>query len=323
MAPEVALEEHIPQRMHCMEVFGGSQLAARAVQFGGLDTWLFSKPFGEGRDGGDVYYASSCINGRISRFLLADVVGHGQAAAETANGLKYLMRRFVNWLDQSEFVRLLNRQFSELVPDGIFATAIVATFFAPTRRLCLCNAGHPPPLLYRAASREWSLLRADRDLTRRNMPLGIFDLSEYQDFDIELDPGDCLLVYTDGLMEACGSDHQILGEDGLLEIVSGLQAIGPKGVAESLVCEVSRRYPAALSCDDVTVMVLQANSRGLQFSFAEKWLVARGYFWALFRALRDGTEKPLFPYPDAHVANLGGAIIPVLSKFWRARYRSR
>jgi len=319
MTPVGALEERTPQRMHCMEVFGGSQLAARAVQFGGLDTWLFSKPFGEGRDGGDVYYASSCINGRISRFLLADVVGHGQAAVETADGLKFLMRRFVNWLDQGEFVRLLNRQFGEMAPDGVFATAIVATFFTPTRRLCLCNAGHPPPLLYRAGCREWSLLRADRDLTRRNMPLGILDLSDYQDFDIELEPGDCLLVYTDGLMEACGSDRQILGEEGLLEIAAGLQATAPKGLAESLLCEVGKRYPSALSCDDITVMVLQANGRGLEFSLTEKWVVAKGYFAALLRALRDGTERPLFPYPDSHVANLGGAIIPALSRFWRAR----
>jgi phosphoserine phosphatase RsbU/P len=319
MTPVVALDEGTPQRMHCMEVFGGSQLAARAVQFGGLDTWLFSKPFGEGRDGGDVYYASSCINGRISRFLLADVVGHGQVASETAEGLKFLMRRFVNWLDQCEFVRLLNRQFAELVPDGIFATAIVATFFAPTRRLCLCNAGHPPPLLYRAASREWSLLRADRDLTRRNLPLGILDLSDYQDFDIELWPGDCVLVYTDGLIEACGSDDQILGEAGLLEIASGLQATAPKGLAESLLWEIGKRYPTALSCDDVTVMVLQANGRDLEFSLAQKWAVAKRYFSALLRAHRDGTEKPLFPYPDSHVANIGGAIIPALSRFWRAR----
>jgi serine phosphatase RsbU (regulator of sigma subunit) len=302
-----------------MEVFGGSQLAERAVQFGGLKTWLFSKPIGEGREGGDVYYASSCINGRISRFLLADVVGHGQAAAATAEGLKFLMRRFVNWLDQGEFVRLLNRQFSEVAPDGIFATAVVATFFAPTRRLCLCNAGHPPPLLYRAARGEWSLLRADRDLTRRNLPLGILDLSDYQDFDIELQPGDCLLVYTDGLMEACGADREILGEAGLLEIATGLQAGAPKALAEALLSEVVKRYPSALSCDDVTVLVLQANDRDLRFSLPEKWVVAKGYFSALARALRDGTQKPFFPYPDSHVANLGGAIIPALSRLWRAR----
>ena len=77
------------ERMHCMEVFGGSQLTERAVKFGGLDTWLFSKPHGEARDGGDVYYASSCINGRISRFLVADIAGHGEAAAATALESRY------------------------------------------------------------------------------------------------------------------------------------------------------------------------------------------------------------------------------------------
>ena len=306
-------------RMPCMEVFGGSELTARGVQFGGLDPWLFSKPYGEARDGGDVYYASSCINGRISRFLLADIAGHGAAVAGTAGNLKTLMRRFVNWLDQVEFVRRLNRQFAELAPEGIFATAIVATFFAPTRRLCLCNAGHPSPLLYRATSREWSLLGAGNDLAPRNIPFGILDLLDYQHFDVELNPGDCLLIYTDALTEACGVDRQILGENGLLEIAKILPAAAPRELAESLLYEVGKRYPAALSCDDVTVMVLQANGRELEFSLLEKWRVARRYFSTLAAAVRNGTEKPPFPYPDSTLANIGGAIIPALSKRWRAR----
>ena len=307
------------EHMRCMEVYGGSQLTERAVTFGGLNSWLFSRPYGEAREGGDVYYASSCINGRISRFLLADIAGHGEAAAETAEGLKALMRRYVNWLDHGEFVRRLNRRFAEVAPEGIFATAIVATFFAPTRRLCLCNAGHPPPLLFRAASREWSLLGADKSLTPRNIPLGILELQDYRHFDVELETGDCLIVYTDALMEACGQDRQILGEDGLLEIARGLKASAPKEMAESLLQAIAGRYPAALACDDVTVMVLQANGGGLHFSLTEKWGAAKTYFWALFRALRTGAEKPLFPRPDRHLANLGGAIIPVLSKLWRAR----
>jgi hypothetical protein len=66
-------------------------------------------------------------------------------------------------------------------------------------------------------------------------------------------------------------------------------------------------------------MVLQANGRNLQFSLTEKWGVAKGYFSALARALHGGTKKPFFPYPDSHLANLGGAIIPALSRLWRAR----
>jgi hypothetical protein len=53
------------------------------------------------------------------------------------------MRRFVNRWDQKEFVRLLNEQFSALSTKGTYASAIVSTFFAPSRRLILCNAGHP------------------------------------------------------------------------------------------------------------------------------------------------------------------------------------
>src|ERR1700758_5293257 len=115
------------QQMSCMEVWGGSQLTTRRVEMGGLDAWVYSKPFGEAQRGGDVYYASSCATGRITRLLLADVAGHGAQAAAPAADLRTLMRRFVNRLDQAEFVRLLNQQFTEMSKVVTFATAVVAT----------------------------------------------------------------------------------------------------------------------------------------------------------------------------------------------------
>jgi sigma-B regulation protein RsbU (phosphoserine phosphatase) len=124
------------------------------MEFGGLDCWVYSKPHGKAPCGGDVYYASSCATGRIIRLLLADVAGHGYAVSRVADDLRALMRRFVNRLDQAEFVALLNDQFASSSPGDVFATAIVATFFAPSRRLCLCNAGHPRPLLYSASTRQ-------------------------------------------------------------------------------------------------------------------------------------------------------------------------
>src|SRR6266478_7678088 len=149
--------------MRCMEVWGGSQLTARGVEFGGLDVWVYSRPYGQAQSGGDVYYASSCATGRISRLLLADVSGHGTSVAATAADLRTLMRRFVNRLDQAEFVRLLNQQFIALSQSATFATAVVTTFFAPSRRLTVCNAGHPKPFLYRAAQQQWSFLGQDDD----------------------------------------------------------------------------------------------------------------------------------------------------------------
>src|ERR1700690_2032389 len=188
--------------MQCMEVWGGGQLTSAGVEMGGLDVWVYSKPFGQAQRGGDVYYASSCATGRITRLLLADVSGHGNAVASTAANLRTLMRRFVNRLDQAEFVRLLNQQFVALSREGAFATAIVTTFFAPSRRLMICNAGHPRPLLYRAADGSWSLLAAKKSAIARapqNLPLGMIDITEYEHFDVELDAGDCLVTYTDAL----------------------------------------------------------------------------------------------------------------------------
>ena len=137
------------QFMQCMEVWGGNELADQGVVMAGLDAWVYCKPYQGEVGGGDVYYVSACATGRITRLLIADVSGHGSAVSETAAQLRALMRQYVNYLDQTQFVRSLNEKFTALTADACFATAVVTTFFAPTNRLILCNAGHPPPLLYR------------------------------------------------------------------------------------------------------------------------------------------------------------------------------
>jgi sigma-B regulation protein RsbU (phosphoserine phosphatase) len=303
------------QHMQCMEVWGGSQLTSRCVEFGGLDAWVYSKPYGKAHAGGDIYYASSCATGRISRLLLADVAGHGQTVAATAADLRTLMRRFVNRLDQTEFVRLLNQQFAVLPRTGAFATAIVTTFFEPSRRLTICNAGHPRPMLFRAAQRQWDFLGVQgpgSQTAPSNIPIGLFDAAEYEQFDVELEPGDCLLSYTDALIESRDSDGEMLGEDGLLRITRVLGDVSPDKMIETLLAEIEARYPENLSEDDVTVLVVRANGRQLRFSLREK-LNAFGRFT---RALLRGERAP---FPDANLANIGGALIPALGRRWRAR----
>jgi sigma-B regulation protein RsbU (phosphoserine phosphatase) len=306
-----------PQQMHCMEVWGGSQLTSQGVELGGLEAWVYSKPFGKAHAGGDVYYASSCATGRISRLLLADVAGHGNTVAATAADLRLLMRRFVNRLDQTEFVSLLNQQFSALPRTGAFATAIVTTFFEPSRRLTLCNAGHPRPMLYRSATREWDFLghaTSVRKAALSNLPLGLFDAVEYEQIDVELEPGDCVVVYTDALIESRDANGEMLGEDGLLRITRLLGDVPPDKLIDKLLAEIEARYPENLSEDDVTVLVVQANGRKLKVSLADK-LRAFGRFLGILVSAERA------PFPDAKLANLGGAIIPALGRLWRAPKR--
>ena len=308
------------QQMSCMEVWGGSQLADRATEFSGLNAWMYSKPCGESPRGGDVVYASSCATGRITRLMLADVAGHGQAVAATAADLRLLMRRFVNRLDQTELVRLLNRQFVGLSARAAFATAVVATFFAPTRRLTLCNAGHPRPLIYRAASREWAFLSNDEAPQApgpRNLPLGIMDIAEYDQVDIELDEGDCVLAYTDALIESQDADGEMLGEAGLCRIVRLLGDVDPARLIPTLVAEIADRYPENLSTDDLTVLVIQTSARELRYSLGQRARACARVFGSALNALLPGAERP--PLPDLHVANIGGAVVPALSRRWQRR----
>lgn len=315
--------------MQCMEVWGGSQLTAQGVEFGGLDAWVYSKPYAAAQHGGDVYYASSCATGRITRLLLADVSGHGDAVAATASDLRTLMRRFVNRLDQAEFVTLLNQQFAELSEGGNYATAVVTTFFAPSRRLTICNAGHPRPLFYSAKHRHWSLLRHhETDIPRAakalsNTPLGMIAVAEYEQFDVELEHGDCLLCYTDALIESNDADGEMLGEDGVLKIVRGLfangltETDGPRDVAEKLLKEIGDRFPDNLTDDDVTVLIARGTGRKAAYSLREKARAVGRFAGALVRSTRRDAEP--VPFPDAKLANIGGAIVPALGRRWRAK----
>src|SRR5947208_2670834 len=103
---------HDFQHMTCMEVWGGNTLVDTAVNLSGLDAWVYSKPYADSAEGGDVHYVSSCATGRITRLLLADVSGHGASVSTTAAQLRNLMRKFVNHIDQTRFVQSMNQQFA-------------------------------------------------------------------------------------------------------------------------------------------------------------------------------------------------------------------
>ena len=304
------------QTMQCMEVWGGSDATDRGVIMAGLDAWVYSKPYGAAEGGGDVYYVSSCATGRIVRLLVADVSGHGQAVQSVATELRGLMRRYVNHLDHGQFVRSMNQQFSALSQAGCFATAVVSTFFAPTNRLTLCNAGHPLPLLYRADARQWSFLEARRAASADpvNLPLGILDVGDYQTFDVPLRVGDLVLCYTDSLVESHGPDGRMLGHEGLLEIVRSLDVSDPVRVVPSLLSAIEAKAAGNLTADDVTVLLFRPNGVGARRPSLRKQFVAAAKMLGAISRRPFGGEP--VPWPDSKLANIGGALFSPLNRLW-------
>ena len=135
--------------MHCMEIWGGNKAVLEAIATPGLDIWVYSEPYQAAVHGGDVHYVTLCGGGIITRLIVADVSGHGEAVAKFSDALRTLMRRNINSKSQKRLVKALNRQFTELAQLRRFATAVIATYLATTDRLAICNAAHPRPIWYR------------------------------------------------------------------------------------------------------------------------------------------------------------------------------
>lgn len=255
--------------LHCMEIWGGNAAVDEFISVPGVDAHVISRPHEGGAGGGDIHYVSTCAAGIISRFVLADVSGHGESASAVAGSLRRLMRKHVNEADQSLFTRALNREFGGLSESGRFATAILASYFAPTDHLIVCNAGHPPPLWFRAAEGRWQELTAEapgvqsagRQSTKgvRDLPLGIIEPTEYLQFAAALGAGDIVVFYTDALIEAAPKGGKMLGAAGLLRLAESMDRSRPEEIGPRLMQGVAD-YRGTPADDDATVLVLHHNA---------------------------------------------------------------
>jgi serine phosphatase RsbU (regulator of sigma subunit) len=246
-----------------MEIWGGNQAFDSAVSVPGMDAWVYSKPYQGDRFGGDIHYISTCGHGHIARFAVADVAGHGSGVGGLSGRLRSLMRRYINTLDQTKFVRALNRDFEALSEGGTFATALLTSYYAPTDDLVVCNAGHPPPLWYRSESRSWDFLTHtinDKAEELFNLPLGIIDTTNYYQFGVKLAKGDMVIIYTDALIEAANPTGELIGEQGFLDMVRKMDASRPARFGRSILSAMDQYCDGRPMDDDVTLIVLHHNA---------------------------------------------------------------
>jgi sigma-B regulation protein RsbU (phosphoserine phosphatase) len=251
------------QVLQCMEIWGGNQATDRAVETPGLDVWVYSRPHEGAEGGGDIHYVSLCGGGMITRFILADISGHGESVAAMAKSLRTLMRRNINRKNQTRLVEALNREFSDLAKLSRFATAVVATYLTKGDTLAVCNAGHPRPLLYRALSGGWTVLRHDSTSTHSvpaDLPLGILEGTSYTQLEIPLGRGDLVLFYTDALTEAEKAGGQLLGETGLLDMVRRLDPTNPAAFPAALIAALDGYRSGRPAGDDLTFLLLHHNA---------------------------------------------------------------
>jgi sigma-B regulation protein RsbU (phosphoserine phosphatase) len=210
--------------------------------------------------GGDLYYLSACNHGVIARVVVADVAGHGETVSAAAVRLRDALRVHVDEWDQSLLIRQLNDSFLETAQDGRYATAFLASYCSTTGELLFTNAGHLPPLWYRAACGRWSLLHDQTPYSKsiEGLPLGLIAGTAYDQTAVDLKAGDLLVLYTDGISESWNESGEQLGLDGLLSIARTLPTTSPAEVGEALLAAIEDFRGGVPAADDETVIALQS-----------------------------------------------------------------
>lgn len=246
-------------RLACFELWGGNRSEDHTVELPGLLGWVYSVPLDSASGGGDLHYFSVCSKGMISRIAVADVAGHGPQANSMAVKLREALQQHTDHWDQSALMQELNEAFLSASARSPYATAAVLSFYRDTAELLFSNAGHPPPLWYRASERSWHFLE---DCTPfavdiEGLPLGVIPGTTYSQTGVRLGAGDMLVLYTDGITEARDRSGHELGYTGLLELARSLAAEAPVDLSRALMSRVQAFRADGPRRDDETLVVLR------------------------------------------------------------------
>ena len=179
-------------------------------------------------------------------FIVGDLSGHGLEAATDAAMIRYLFRGFMReGYGPAVAMEKLNRVLSTELPTGQFATALAGVYHS-SGILKLVSAGHPMPVV---CDKECYLLEPSGTM------LAVSTDSVYSAQELQLEPGDNFVAYTDGLTEARG-EGEFFGEDRVLEVAAGMRNASARAIAEELRDEVLR-FTGGRLIDDVAILVLK------------------------------------------------------------------
>jgi len=249
-------------RLACFELWGGNNKVTQPIELPGLQGWISSTPFGGAASGGDVHYVSVCSKGRVSRIALADVAGHGASASAVAEHLRRVLQQHTDNWDQSALMRELNEAFQRDAKGAQFATAVVLGFYYATGELLFTNAGHPPLLWRHSGTGVWEWLEDQTPYARDvdGLPLGLIRGTNYNQTAVEIERGDVLLLYTDGITDSRCESGGELGHNGLFALLQALDLNPGQGVAalgSALTTKLREFRGNGSQRDDETLILIQ------------------------------------------------------------------
>ena len=197
--------------------------------------------------GGDFYDYLDVGEGRFG-FTLGDVSGKGPPAALLAAAVQSIFAaQAALGGNPAETMTRINRALLRRAIEARFATMFYGVLWSDGR-LSYCNAGHESPII---------VGRTQRSLDTGGVVLGLFDNAKYEVETVQLEPGDTIVVFSDGVSEARNHADEELGRERLVTALASVRSISSDATLEKLLAAVRDFTAGAPQADDVTALVLR------------------------------------------------------------------
>ena len=201
--------------------------------------------------GGD-FYDFFLIDDDHLGLVIGDVSGKGVPAALFMMVSSSLIHQMATReKSPAEVLRIVNSQICARNPEEMFVTVWLGTLEISTGRLTAASAGHEYPAL-KAAGGRFELFK-----DRHGFVLGGMDGVRYREYDIQLEPGARLFVYTDGVAEATDANEQMFGTARMLEALRSAEDAPPQEILASVDRAVGAFVGTAPQFDDLTMLCLE------------------------------------------------------------------
>jgi sigma-B regulation protein RsbU (phosphoserine phosphatase) len=186
--------------------------------------------------------------------VIADVAGKSVPAALLMATLQASLRTIAGEeTSLRDLVLRLNQYACAHSLDGRrFTTALIAEYHVATRRMTYVNAGHNPPILRRADG-------ALEKLEEGGLPLGIEPTAAFDTGSIQLEPGDALILYTDGVVEAFNAAGEDFGNPRWLAAIRQLPEVSAEETLRLLMRQVDGFVGATRQSDDITCLIFRTS----------------------------------------------------------------
>ena len=185
--------------------------------------------------------SSAMLTARLSGLLSSSVPGQNVALKRLPGGT-FVPR------PPAEVVSELNQLFLKDLQTELYFTLLLCDVDLANGRVCMAQAGHPHPIVMRADGRQ-------EMVGRGGLPVGLIETATYDQTTLYLQPGDRLLIHSDGLTECTDSQGMQLGDAGLLAMAGALAGLPPARMLDALAAQVSE-FCNGMPDDDVSAALL-------------------------------------------------------------------